>query len=407
MDVCRACKSNEMFMFLELGPHPPANQFLTREQLDQPEPSFPLNAHVCLDCALIQVPDFIPPDYFRHYLYVPSASDAMHGHFAGLARTLSDRFVSSPEDMIVDIGSNDGLFLKACSDLGAGTLGVEPASNLAEMARQKGLDVVNEYFSPEIAGRIRDQYGAATVIVTTNTFNHIDDLHAFVEGVSALLDEQGVFVIEVPQALELVEKNEFDTIYHEHLSEFSIKSLVDLFNYFSMEIFDVERLEIHGGSMRIFVQKDGAGRAASPLLAEWPARERAVKLFSKSTYRAFKDRVEQNKTRLVSMLKELKQQGKKLAGYGAPAKGNTLLNYCGIGSGLLEFLADRSQLKHGLYSPGMHISIVPPETILKEQPDYLLILAWNFAEEIMAQQDEFRQRGGKFILPIPEPRIVG
>lgn len=396
-----------MFMFLELGPHPPANQFLTREQLDQPEPSFPLNAHVCLDCALIQVPDFIPPDYFRHYLYVPSASDAMHGHFAGLARTLSDRFVSSPEDMIVDIGSNDGLFLKACSDLGAGTLGVEPASNLAEMARQKGLDVVNEYFSPEIAGRIRDQYGAATVIVTTNTFNHIDDLHAFVEGVSALLDEQGVFVIEVPQALELVEKNEFDTIYHEHLSEFSIKSLVDLFNYFSMEIFDVERLEIHGGSMRIFVQKDGAGRAASPLLAEWPARERAVKLFSKSTYRAFKDRVEQNKTRLVSMLKELKQQGKKLAGYGAPAKGNTLLNYCGIGSGLLEFLADRSQLKHGLYSPGMHISIVPPETILKEQPDYLLILAWNFAEEIMAQQDEFRQRGGKFILPIPEPRIVG
>ncbi len=407
MDECRACKSNEMFMFLELGSHPPANQFLTREQLDQPEPSFPLNAHVCLDCALIQVPDFIPPDYFRHYLYVPSASDAMHGHFAGLARTLSDRFVSSPEDMIVDIGSNDGLFLKACSDLGAGTLGVEPASNLAEMARQKGLDVVNEYFSPEIARRIRDQYGAATDIVSTNTFNHIDDLHAFVEGVSALLDEQGVFVIEVPQALELVEKNEFDTIYHEHLSEFSIKSLVDLFNHFSMEIFDVERLEIHGGSMRIFVQKDGAGRAASPLLAEWPARERAVKLFSKSTYRAFKDRVKQNKIRLVSMLKELKQQGKKLAGYGAPAKGNTLLNYCGIGSGLLDFLADRSQLKHGLYSPGMHISIVPPETILKEQPDYLLILAWNFAEEIIAQQDEFRQRGGKFILPIPEPRIVG
>ena len=406
MKHCRACKSSRMLMFLELGSHPPANQFLTREQLALPKPSFPLNAHVCLDCALIQVPDFIPPDFFRHYLYVPSASAAMHSHFAELAEVLIDRFVESADDRIVDIGSNDGLFLKACRDRGATTLGIEPAANLAELARAEGLEVVNEYFSPEIAARVRADSGPAKVIVTTNTFNHIDDLHGFVESVGVLLDKTGTFVVEVPQALDLVEKNEFDTIYHEHLSEFSIKSLAEIVKSFSMEIFDLEPIEIHGGSMRVFVQNQAAGRAVSPAIDEWLAREQAGELFSKATYEALSARVRHNRTQLMEMLGALKRDGKALAGYGAPAKGNTLLNYYGIGPDLLDFLADRSQLKHGLYSPGMHIPIVPPERILAEQPDYLLILAWNFAEEVIDQQAEYRRRGGKFILPIPEPRIV-
>lgn len=393
-------------MFLPLGSHPPANQFVKSEELNGPEPAFPLNAHVCLNCGLIQVPDFIPPDFFRNYVYVPSASETLRKHFFELAKTLVKQFLSSPRDLFVDIGSNDGLFLKGCHDLGARTLGIEPASNLTEIARAKGLEVVNKYFSPETARDVRDQYGPATVIVTTNTLNHIDDLHAFVEGVSILLDAKGVFVIEVPHAVDLVEKNEFDTIYHEHLSEFSVKSLVELFRFFDMEVFNIERLEIHGGSMRVYAQRTGSGREPSPVVAEWLASEDEAALFSEATYDAFSQRVGENKERLLLILKELKQKGKRIAGYGAPAKGNTLLNYYRVGTDYLEFLADKNPLKQGLLSPGMHIPVVPAEKVLAEQPDYLLILAWNFADEIIKQQDEYRRRGGKFILPIPEPIIV-
>lgn len=407
MDICRACKSSNTYLFLPLGTHPPASRVLAAAELEDEEPRFPLNTHVCLDCGLIQVPDFIPAEFFRHYFYVPSASETMHRHFASLAGLLIDRFITDPTERIVDIGSNDGLFLKACNDRGgAATLGVEPAENLTEIARAKGVEVYNEYFTPETARIARERYGPAKVITTTNTFNHIDDLHAFMNGVVTLLDDRGVFVIEVPHALDLVEKNEFDTVYHEHLSEFSVKSLVDLFTFVDMEIFDIDRLEIHGGSMRIYGQKKGAGYAVSPEVGQWLAREREAGLFERETYDAFRQRVEANKRSTVALLTRLKQEGKKLAGYGAPSKGNTLLNYYEIDTRVLDFLADRSTLKQGHYAPGTRIPIVAPERILEDQPDYLLVLAWNFADEIIEQQDEYRKRGGKFILPIPEPTVV-
>ncbi|NNE33949.1 MAG: class I SAM-dependent methyltransferase [Rhodothermales bacterium] len=406
MDACRACQSRNMYLFLRLGAHPPASRVLAAEELTLDESKFPLDVHVCLDCALIQVPDFIPPEFYRHYFYVPSASETMHRHFDDMADMLLSRFASDRSDRIVDIGSNDGLFLKACKDKGGTTLGIEPAANLTEIARSKGIDVVNEYFNPTTARQVRSEYGSARVIVTTNTFNHIDDLHSFMEGITLLLDDEGVFVVEVPQALDLVEKNEFDTIYHEHLSEFSVKSLVDLYAFSDMEVFDIERLEIHGGSMRVFGQKVGASRDVCPVVDEWIQNERNGALFDRATYETFRERVNENKRNTMSMLKRLKQEGRTLAGYGAPSKGNTLLNYYGIDSNYLDFVADRSTLKQGRYTPGSHIPIVAPDKILEVQPDYLLLLAWNFADEILKQQAEYRSRGGKFIVPIPEPHIV-
>ena len=395
-----------MYMFLPLGDHPPANAFLRRDQLEEPEPTFALDTHVCLDCALIQVPNVIPPDFFRNYVYVPSASDTMHEHFGGLARLVRERLLTDGDGLVVDIGCNDGLFLSSLNRLGARTLGIEPATNLTEVARTRGVEVINDYFAPDIARDAAGRHGPAQVIVTTNTFNHIDDLHHFMAGVVELLADAGTFVIEVPHAGDLVEKNEFDTVYHEHVSEFSVKSLADLFAFFDLEVVDVERLPVHGGSMRVFGKRTGRTEA-SPAVSDWREAERRAGLFEEATYTAFSGRVEQIRARLLRMLGELKAGGSRIAGYGAPAKGNTLLNYYAIGPETLLYLADRNALKQGLFSPGMHIPVVPPERVLEDRPDYLLILAWNFADEIMRQQEEFRRQGGRFIVPIPAPEVVG
>jgi C-methyltransferase C-terminal domain/Putative zinc binding domain/Methyltransferase domain len=406
MTVCRACTSDRMLLFLPLGPHPPANAFVRPDRLSQAHATFDLDTHVCLACGLIEVPNVIPPDFFRDYVYVPSASETMHAHFRGLAAALVTKLGVLPTDLVVDIGSNDGLFLSGWVRHGRRGLGIEPAVNLTEIARGRGVEVVNDYFTPALAADVRAKHGPATVIVTTNTFNHIDDLHDFMRGVTALLDDRGTFVVEVPHAGDLVTKNEFDTVYHEHVSEFSVKSLVDLYRFFDMEVVDIDRLPIHGGSMRVYARRRGV-QTPTPVVEQWLASERDLRLFDAATYDAFRVRVEQNRTALMQMLRGWKAAGKRLAGYGAPAKGNTLLNYYGIGPDLLDYLADKNPLKHGLYSPGMHIPVVPAERVLETQPDYLLILAWNFADEIMQQQAEYRARGGRFVLPIPEPRVVG
>jgi SAM-dependent methyltransferase len=393
-------------MFLPLGDHPPANAFVRPDQLGEVQPAFSLDTHVCLECGLIQVPNVIPPDFFRNYVYVPSASDTMHDHFAELARFVRDELLSSADDLVVDIGSNDGLFLSHLKRLGGRGLGIEPATNLTAIARDRGVEVVNEYFSPELAAGLVSRGSRAKVIVTTNTFNHIDDLHAFMAGVSTLLADSGTFIVEVPHAADLIKQNEFDTVYHEHVSEFTVKSLVDLFAFFDMTVADIVPLPIHGGSMRVFARRRSVAGTASPTVQQWLDGERRVGLFEAETYAAFSERVADIRTRLLQLLGDLRAQGHSIAGYGAPAKGNTLLNYYGIGPDTLMFLADRNPLKHGLYSPGMRIPVVPVERVLEDQPDDLLILAWNFGDEIMRQQDEYRRRGGRFILPIPEPRVV-
>ena len=408
MDVCRACKSSNTYMFLPLGDHPPANAFLTPAQAAKgPQPRFPLDVTACLNCGVIIVPDMLPPDFFQDYHYVPSASATMHAHFANFAKLVKERHANGRGKLVVDIGCNDGLFLKAAADLGVDTLGIEPAANIAALARAKGLEIVNAYFGAEMAHGVKAKYGPATVITTTNTFNHIDDLHAFMRGVDVLLAEGGTFIVEVPQALELVEKNEFDTVYHEHMSTFSVTSLAKLYRFFGMRIVKVEVLPIHGGSMRVSAQRRPESAAEEPEVQRWLDLERDHGLFKTETYDALAARVHRIRSELVDLLRGLKAQGKRLAGYGAPAKGNTLLNYYGIGPDLLDYLADRNHLKQGKLSPGMLIPVVPAERVLETQPDYLLILAWNFGDEIMEQQAEFKRRGGKFILPIPTPRVIG
>ena len=406
LDRCRSCKGSNLFLSLPLGDHPPANGFLRAAQLGQPEAKFPLNTHVCLDCGLIQLPDNIPANFFRNYVYVPSVATTMVAHFESLADEVVRTYTTSSDDLIVDIGCNNGLFLGFCKERGARVLGVDPAKNLTAQAAKKGIDIFGDYFGAQTGKAIAQKYPGAALIVTTNTLNHIADLHDFMAGITLVLRPDGVFIVEVPHAQDLIEKNEFDTIYHEHVSEFTVRSLVDLYKFFDLEIFKIERLPVHGGSIRVYAQKHGGGRSVEPSVSEWLRREKEAGLFEKETHIAFAERVETIRLELMELLSDLRSKGKTIAGYGAPAKGNTLLNYYGIGPDTLLFLVDRNELKHGLYSPGMHVSVVAPSRILETKPDYLLLLAWNFADEIIEQQKEYRKRGGKFILPIPKPAII-
>ena len=404
-DFCRCCESTNMLLFLPLGAHGPAQAFLRQDQLND-EQLFELNTHACLDCGLIQVPDRIPPDFYRHYLWIPSTAAQMHTHFGELAAKIKSNLISDGNDLFVDIGCNDGLLLKSAHDIGIRTLGIDPAENIGQMAKDKGLDVISEYFNATTAAAAVAQYGKAKVITSNNTFNHIDNLHDFMAGIQILLDDDGSFIVEVPQAIEYINKLMFDNIYHEHVSVFSVKSLVDLYRSFGMEIYDIEAIDVQGGSMRIYARKAADSGTIPGIVSEWLGKEKAVGLLDADTYEQYKLAVEKIRDELCAILADIKDNGKTVFGYGASAKGNTLLNYYGIGPDTMPFIVDKNTLKHGLYSPGMHIPVHPVEKIASDKPDYILILAWNFADEIMEQQAEFKAAGGKFIIPFPKPKVV-
>ena len=406
MDACRGCRAPDPELFLPLGEHPLANGFLEEDRLDEPEPTFPLNAHVCLECGLIQIPDNVPAGFFEDYVYVPSASETMRRHFEELAASVVDGLMDGGDGLVVDIGCNDGLFLDAVRRRGGETLGVDPAANIVERAREKGLEVVEAYFDPEVAGRILADRGPARVVVTTNTYHHVGDLDPFTEGVSRLLADDGVFVIEVPRALDLVREHQFDGIYHEHVSQFSLRSVNEHVKRFGMRVVDAEALPVHGGSMRVFVAPADGGRSPSPEVEEWLAAERAAGLLEAATYDRFRRSVEERRDELLALIDRLRGDGRRLAGYGASARGNTLLNYYGLGPGTLAWIADRNELKQGLYTPGAHVPVVGPERLVEERPDDVLLLAWNFADEILDQQRAYLEAGGRFLQPIPEVRIL-
>lgn len=400
---CRACLAPVPYTFLCMGDHPPANSFVRPEDVKEHQPVYPLDSQVCLTCGLIQVSDHVPEGFFEHYLYVPSAATSMHSHFAELAEVLKKEATS---DLIVDIGCNDGLLLSACNKIGCRTIGVDPAANLAEIARSRGVDVDVGYFSAAAGQKLLEKYGPAKAIVTTNTFNHIGNLHDFMGGVAHWLADDGVFVIEVPWAKNLIDNNEFDTIYHEHVSEFSLLSLVKLGEFFDLTVVDVTRLGIHGGSMRVTLQRTAAARAPASIVREMLAEERDAGMLSEDTYVAFSARVDEVRRELLAMLAQLMADGVEIAGYGAPAKGNTLLNYFKIGPDTLNYLVDRNTLKQGLYSPGMKIPIRSPDALDQDMPGVLLVLAWNFFDEIRLQQSDFIARGGRFLVPLPHPVLV-
>ncbi len=404
---CRSCGSASLRLILSLGRTPLANALLTAEQLDRPEPVYPLDVVFCADCALVQIAETVPPEaLFSDYLYFSSFSDTMLAHAEALADELAGARGLNAESLVVEIASNDGYLLQFYQRRGVPVLGIEPAANIAQVAeRERGIPTLCEFFGAEVGERLRAEGRTADVIHAHNVLAHVADLNGVVRGIAALLKPGGVAVIEAPYVKDLIDSREFDTIYHEHLCYFSLTALDRLFTRHGLAIADVRRVPIHGGSLQVHVMRAemaARGAAAQALLDE----EAAWGVDDFAFYAGFARAVEALRADLRALLGGLKAQGCTIAAYGASAKGSTLLNYFGIGAETLGFVADRSTYKQGRYTPGTHLPICAPTKLLEAQPDYTLLLTWNFAAEILDQQAEYRRRGGQFIIPIPQVRVV-
>jgi len=406
-DTCRTCGGGRQTLFLPLGPTPLANAFLRTPDEFATEPSFPLDMYFCEDCSFVQLLDVVDHEaLFRHYLYASGTSDTIAAHNRALAASLVDWLGLGADDLVVEAASNDGSLLRCFQAHGVRTLGVEPARNLAAVARSAGIDTIDRFFDQEAAGELRRHYGPAAVVIGNNVLAHVDDPRDFLAGARALLRPGGLVAIEVPYIADLLDRLEYDTVYHEHLGYFSVAALLRLADAAGLSLVRVDRVPVHGGSLRAcFTPRDGQPSHAPGVMA-LAAAEMREGLGTIGRYRRFAADVQENRRSLVSLLQSLVDAGHTLAGYGAPAKGNTLLNYCGIDGRVLPYTVDKSPLKVGLYTPGAHIPVLPVSVLLERQPDYVLVLAWNFAEEIMRQQQEYRSRGGRFIIPIPTPVVV-
>jgi SAM-dependent methyltransferase len=403
---CIVCDSHSVEEFLDLGEMPLANKFLKKEQLSMAEPTFPLRVGLCAECKHVQLLDGVPPSkMFEDYLYISSASDVLKAHLHDLSDIVTKRCCLTAKDLVIDIGCNDGTLLSGFQRHGVKVLGVDPAKNLVDFTAQKGIDRYVGFFSSESAKEIVAKYGHAKVITATNTFPHIPALRDFTKGLQTALAPGGVFVVEAHSLFDMLDQVAFDTIYHEHISYWALAPMIRLFEEHGMEVVSAERLPLHHGQLRVFVQRRGEGKVQSSV-GEILELEKKHGLDRKETYARFAGSVERIKQDLKRTIGDLRGQGKQVVGYGAPAKGNTLLCYLQLGPDRIDYIADKSRLKQGLFTPGMHVPVVPPERLLQDQPDYLLVLAWNFLEEIMEQQAEYRSRGGRFIVPVPEVKII-
>src|SRR5262245_23064986 len=403
---CLACEVSNVEPFLDLGRTALANKFLTAEELTQAEPTFPLQVGFCHVCGHVQLTDIVPPAaMFEDYLYVSSASATLKAHLYELSDTIVARRGLGSSDLVIDIGCNDGTLLAGFQRHGVRTLGVDPAANLAALHTPAGFDRFTGFFGADTAPQIADRWGRAAAITATNTFPHIPDLPGFVRGIETALAPGGVFVIEAHYLVDLLEQLAFDTVYHEHVSYWAIAPMKRLFERFGFQVVRAERLPIHHGQLRAWVQRHGEGtpdETIDAMLAD--EAKRHIDRFD--TYTAFARQTAAIRENLTATLWHLRTQGAHIAAYGAPAKGNTLLEYLQLGPDLIEYIVDRSPLKQGRYTPGRHIPVVPPSYLLDRQPDYVVLLAWNFREEILEQQAEFRRRGGRFIVPVPHVTIL-
>lgn len=402
---CRSCGSTQSLPVIDLGLQPLANNLLRAEDLARPEPRFPLAVFVCSDCWLMQITDTVPPvELFSDYIYFSSFSDAMLRH----ARNAVQQHVSTkklgPDSFVIEVASNDGYLLKNFVESGIPCLGFEPAANIAEVARQNGVETHCEFFGSSTAAALREQKGRADLILGNNVFAHAPDTNDFVAGAAELIKPDGWVVFEFPYGVEMIRNVEFDTIYHEHVYYFTLTPLIPLFRRHGLEIFNVEHLDIHGGSLRLYAAPAGA-ETVRPAVQKLLEEENNLGVSSPAYYQKFSEQADRVKNDLIQFLQEQRKAGKRVAAYGASAKGSTLLNFVGEAAGGIEFIADRSTYKHGRLSPGLHIPIVAAEELASRAPDYAVLLVWNFAEEVMSQQQEYQSHGGRFVIPLPELAI--
>ena len=401
---CLACAAPAPVEFLNLGRTALANN-LPRSAADW-QPEFPLRVGLCLGCGHVQLLDIVPPEaMFTEYLYVSSASSTLSAHFVDLAAAAHARAGLTTDSLAIDIGSNDGSLLAALGRLGTRTRGVDPAANLAALARERGVDTEIAYFDASTAGRLRQTHGPARLITATNSFPHIPRLDSYLAGIRLLLEPTGTFVVEAHYLGDLIEQNAFDTIYHEHVSYWALAPLERLLALHGLEVFDVERLPIHHGQLRAWIGHRGA-HAVTPAVGRLRADETAKGLGRLDTMQAFARRVETLAAAIGAEVRRLNEAGLTVAGYGAPAKASTLLAYCGLGPEQVGWIADRNRLKQGRVTPGTGIPIAGVEQIDERRPDVVIVFAWNFAEEIMTQLAGYARAGGRFLIPVPQVRLV-
>jgi 2-polyprenyl-3-methyl-5-hydroxy-6-metoxy-1,4-benzoquinol methylase len=407
-NICRFCSTSLTVTFSDLGMSPLANSYISQENLHLMEPFYPLHAYVCENCFLVQLREFqSPANIFSDYAYFSSFSDSWLKHAKKYTDQMVERFKIDSSHQVMEIASNDGYLLQYFKERGVPVLGIEPAENVAKVAEEKGIPCVTKFFGKQTASELVAQGKQPDLLLGNNVLAHVPDLHDFVGGMKIVLKPQGIITMEFPHLLRLIEFNQFDTIYHEHFSYLSFLTVEKIFAKHGLTLFDVEELPTHGGSLRIFAKhSDDDSKPLSDRTKELRDREIAFGLSSMPVYTAFSEKVKETKRKLLSFLVKAKADGKTIVGYGAPAKGNTLLNYCGVGTDFIDYTVDRSPYKQDHVLPGVRIPIFHPDKIKETKPDYLLILPWNIKEEIMGQMAHIREWGGKFLTPIPEISVL-
>jgi hypothetical protein len=405
--ACRICGTPLRYTFVNLGMSPLCENILTASQLDEMEAYFPLHVRVCEHCFLVQLSQYVTPEtIFREYAYFSSYSTSWTTHAKDYCKMITARLALNSDSLVVELASNDGYLLQHFLPFDVPVLGVEPAVNVAQVAIKRGIPTRTEFFGFEVANKMVAEGLQADLIVGNNVLAQVPDLNDFVSGIAVLLKPYGVVTLEFPHLQRLMEESQFDTIYHEHFSYFSLLTVLQLAKRHGLKVFDVDELSTHGGSLRIYLAHAEAPFRQEPRVSKMLDQERAFGLDEISAYASFARRAERVKRNLLAYLIGTKDEGRTICGYGAPGKGNTLLNYCGIGTDFLKFTVDRNPYKHGRFTPGMHIPIKSPEAIDEFKPDYILILPWNLKKEIIHQMRHVGEWGGKFIVPIPSVEII-